>query len=73
MSRKKYTIEDAIKELNRELEMRKQLYPKWIQSGKLNRNRANAQYLAMKEALSILETLRNGSQRKNPQQQKLFP
>lgn len=51
--------------------MREQVYPGLIQRGKLNRDRANIQYLSMKEALNILELLRNGPNKANTQQ-KLF-
>ena len=45
----------AIKELKRELKMRLKVYPRWIINKKLHRDRANKQYLALKEALSIIE------------------
>lgn len=51
----KITTEDVITELKRELDMRARLYPQWIQSGKLNKNRAAKQYLAMKKALELIE------------------
>lgn len=55
MRRKTIPIEDVIKELRRELEMRKKLYPQWIQSGKLDRDRANIQFLRLQKALELLE------------------
>ena len=50
----KVTIEDIIKELERELKMRKSVYPKMILDGKLHRHQANKQYLCVQEAIRIL-------------------
>ena len=47
-------ITDVIRELERELKLREKMYPEWIQSGKLNRQRAEKQYLRLKEAVRLL-------------------
>ncbi len=65
----KITIKDAIKEINREMEVRERVYPRWIQNGKLNKVIANKQYLALKFALEILE---EKEAKKTGIQQKLF-
>lgn len=53
--KKKYTIEDAIKECKRELKMREKVYPRWIADKKLNRDRAANQYRALRYAIELLE------------------
>ena len=55
MPKLQLTIEDAILELKRELNLRKRVYPKWIQEGKLSKKWANRQYLALQKALELLE------------------
>lgn len=55
MPKKKYTIDDAIKEIKRELKMRKKVYPDWIVRKKINRDRAYNQYWALEKALHLLE------------------
>ena len=51
----KVTREDAIKELERELNMRERVYPKFIQRGTLSREQAERQYLRLKAALTYLK------------------
>lgn len=51
----KVTREDAIKELERELNMRERVYPKFIQRGTLSREQAERQYLRLKAALNYLK------------------
>lgn len=65
----KITIEDAIKELKRELNMRERVYPNLIQKGKLNKHQAKKNYLALKFALELLE---EKQAKKIGIQQKLF-
>ena len=52
---KKVTLQDAIKEVRREVKMRECLYPGWIASGKLNKAAAERQLARMKYALELLE------------------
>ena len=51
----KVTLQDAIKEIRREVKMRECLYPKWIASGKLNKAAAERQLARMKYVLELLE------------------
>ena len=51
----KITITDAIKELKREIALRERVYPKWIASGRLNKELAEKQMARMKAALQFLE------------------
>ena len=51
------SLEDQIKELERELAMREQFYPQWIASGKLKRPIAVKQFTALKAALQSLKDL----------------
>ena len=67
----KITIQDAIKELERELKMRASLYPKWIVQGKLNRDRANRQFLSLKKALDLIEK-QHHQETKTGKQRELF-
>lgn len=55
----KITLEDQIKELERELGMRETVYAGLIKAGKLTKDQANKQYLAMQEALKTLHTYRD--------------
>lgn len=50
-------IEEAIKEIDRELQQRKRVYPRLISSGKLHRDRANKQYKTLELAKNILQSL----------------
>lgn len=49
------TREDAIKELERELNMRERVYANLIQRGKMNRSTAERQYLRLKAAITYLK------------------
>jgi len=49
------TRQDAIKEIERELKLRERVYPKWIASGKLNRDVARKQYARLRAAKNFLE------------------
>ena len=51
----KVTLQDAIKEVQREIRMRERLYPGWITSGKLSKAAAERQLARMKYALELLE------------------
>lgn len=54
---KQITIPDLIKELNRENAARKQVYPKLIELGKLDRQEANYRYACISKAIKILQEL----------------
>ena len=59
------SIDDQIKEVNRELHMRLKVYPNLIGGGKLKRKDANAQYnalLAVKRSLMRLHEIEYGKQ-----------
>lgn len=56
------TLEEQIAEAQRELALRKQCYPAWITAGRLGREEANRQLLAMSEIVRTLER-REGEQR----------
>lgn len=49
------TYADIIKEIKRELAMRKQVYPGFIDRGKLTRDQANEQFLRLQAGLKIVE------------------
>lgn len=53
----KKTISEAIAEIERELEMRKFVYPGLIQKGKLTRDAANHQYQCLEKSLQILKAM----------------
>ncbi|MCO6476809.1 MAG: hypothetical protein J5I94_09335 [Phaeodactylibacter sp.] len=61
----KVTLQDAIKEVQREIRMRERLYPGWITSGKLSKAAAERQLARMKYALELLK----GKQGEQPGQQ----
>ena len=75
---------DITKELDREIKLRKKLYPKWIQNEQLHEEQAKKQIERLEAALYILEHLTDGQyaklidmidkkvQAKNVVQQKLF-
>lgn len=66
---RKVTVQDAIKEVRREVNLRERLYPQWIASGKLNKAAAERQLARLKFALELLEGKQEGP---HGQQQKLF-
>lgn len=52
---KKATLQDAIQEIQREVQLRERLYPQWVASGKLSKAAAERQLARMKYALELLE------------------
>lgn len=50
------TLEDAIAELNRELRLRKALYPKWVKQGKLEKIDADWQIKCLEVAINLLKS-----------------
>ncbi len=55
------TIETQIKAVAREIAMRRNLYPKWIASGRLTQDKADAQIAEME---AVIETLKSVAQAK---------
>jgi tryptophan 2,3-dioxygenase len=51
------SLKDTRFELNRELSMRKTKYPAWIQSGLLNKERAEKQITRLEDAITVLNTM----------------
>lgn len=51
----KVPLESMITELNRELQLREKLYPKWISNGTLHRDRARTQWARIKRAVNLIE------------------
>jgi hypothetical protein len=49
------TIEDQIKAVEREISMRRRVYPKWIISGRMSQEKAVKEVKAME---AVLETLK---------------
>ncbi len=48
------SIDDAISEINRELEFRRRVYPRLIESKKLTREKAEMQNARLRKALELL-------------------
>ena len=59
MPRKKSepTLDDAIKEVKRELKLREKVYPDFIARGKLTQQKAQQQIARLEKALELLEAL----------------
>ena len=51
------SLKDSRFELNRELSMRKAKYPAWIQSGLLNKDRAEKQITRLEDAITVLSAM----------------
>ena len=49
------TTDEILSELQRELSMRRMLYPQWIQSGRLGAATANLQIVRLEAAISIIK------------------
>jgi len=54
------SLQDQIAEVRREIEMRKQVYPRLIDATKLSKAEAERRTLAMQAVLRSLERLRTG-------------
>ena len=65
----KVTLQDAVKEIRREVKLRERLYPQWVASGKLNKATAERQLARLKFALELLEGKQAGQ---HGHQQELF-
>ncbi len=61
----KVSITVQVQCVERELNMRKTLYPRWVESGKMSQQKAKREIDAMQATLETLKTL-------EPKQQKLF-
>jgi hypothetical protein len=53
-----FTLDEQIAEVRRELEMREQTYPRWVQSQKMTGSRAERQIECMKAVLHTLQHMR---------------
>jgi hypothetical protein len=53
------TLEQQIAEVAREVALRRGVYPKWIEQGRLTKEKADKQSAAMEAALETLKTLRD--------------
>lgn len=51
------SLADQIKDVGREIGMRKAVYPKWIVSGKMSQDTADKQLAAMSEVYATLKWL----------------
>lgn len=49
------THDEVLKELKRELGMRRKLYPNWVQQGKLSQQTADHRIDAIEYAIDVLE------------------
>lgn len=49
------TIDDQIKCVRREIAMRRQMYPKWVASGRLKKGQADHEIAAMEAVLATLD------------------
>lgn len=54
-------IDDVIKEIRREISIRKSVYPKWIAAKKMKQDKADWQIACLDKALKILEKSRTTS------------
>jgi len=57
---RKITVADMIKCADREAEMRKQVYPKWIELGKIKRDTALHELIVMRAIARYLRTIGEG-------------
>lgn len=57
MKKKKITLQEEIAELERELNMRTDKYPKWIERHKINRDVARHRWLCLNKTLNRLKKL----------------
>lgn len=48
-------LSDGLKELRREISMRRQLYPKWVSAGRMSRDVADRQLSRLEGLLEYLE------------------
>lgn len=66
-------ISDQIKELERELRVRKSAYSRWVNEGKMKPEVARKQYDAMEAALITLRIVQDGREKvKYGQQSEIF-
>ena len=65
------TLQEQIAEAQRELALRRQCYPHWVKSGKLDPGDANSQILAMEEILLAMEEILRTLRRLDAEQRQL--
>lgn len=54
------TLEEQIREVQREINLRREVYPRFIRNGVVTEARANRQMAAMTAALDTLKRLKEG-------------
>jgi hypothetical protein len=54
------SLDAQIREVEREIEMRKRVYPRWVEAGRLTEQKAAAGLFAMHCVLDTLRTVRDG-------------
>ena len=54
----KYTIDDQIKEISREIGMRRSVYPRQIELGKMSKSKANEKIAIMESVLDRLQKIK---------------
>lgn len=59
MSEPKISLNQQIEEIERELKMRRSVYPRWVSAGKLRRGEAEYQIARMEAAKATLEWMRD--------------
>lgn len=56
------TIQDAIKEIERELSVRRRVYPDWVRMGKIKQAVANDRITALEHAVLLLKKIASPEQ-----------
>jgi hypothetical protein len=59
------SLDEQIQEVQREIALRKRVYPRWIQEGKIQKEKADLQILTME---AVLWTLNEKAKETKPQQ-----
>lgn len=69
MNTSKYTIEQQIDAVKREINMRRRVYPRWVQLKKMSSERADFELNCMSEVLHTLQLLKFNQEK----ERSLFP
>lgn len=65
------SLDDQVKEVKREIAMRKRVYPRWVTQGKMDKALADKKLAIMEAALATLEDLQAKVEALDPRQQGL--
>jgi hypothetical protein len=65
------SLDDQVKEVKREIAMRKRVYPRWVAQGKMDKALADKKLAIMEAALATLEDLQAKVEALDPRQQGL--